>query len=92
MGHSRVPKVFFRFGIIQIWDRLRWRPISPVYHLAMKNNTAEAMEHLLRVRTTRRGKPVELCVHYERAASSGEGCVTYRLFSVEDDSFSTGGN
>jgi len=30
----------------------------------------------------RRGKPVELRVHYEKA--TGNGCSTYRLFRIED--------
>jgi hypothetical protein len=55
----------------------------------MKNALAESIEHLLRVRVSRRGKPVELCVHYERRIVNG--CYTFRLFSVEelDESTST---
>ena len=48
----------------------------------MKNDSRETIERLLRVRATRRGKPIELRVHFERA--SFKGCDTYRLFSVED--------
>jgi hypothetical protein len=53
-----------------------------VYNLGMKNDSPETIERLLRVRAMRRGKPIELCVHYERAAFNG--CDTYRLFSIED--------
>jgi len=51
----------------------------------MKDNAEEPIERLIRVRATRRGKPVELRVHYERA--SVNGCNTYQLFSVEDAHF-----
>lgn len=58
------------------------RSAFEVYPLAMKNNTSEPVERLIRVLAVRRGKPVELRVHYEHA--SVDGCETYRLFSVED--------
>ena len=48
----------------------------------MKQKTAETIERLIRVRAMRRGIPVELRVHYERASLNG--CDTYRLFAVED--------
>ncbi|HVW86673.1 MAG TPA: hypothetical protein VHB50_18435 [Bryobacteraceae bacterium] len=48
----------------------------------MKTNAAEKTERLIRVRATRRGKPVELRVHYEK--SQANGCNTYRLVNVED--------
>jgi hypothetical protein len=53
----------------------------------MKNNALESTERLIRVLTVRRGKPVELRVHYER--TSNDGCDTYQLFSVEDAHFGT---
>jgi hypothetical protein len=53
----------------------------------MKTKPAETIERLIRVRATRRGKPVELRVHYERA--SHNGCDTYRLFRVEEAESST---
>jgi hypothetical protein len=56
----------------------------------MKNNATETIERLIRVRAERRGKPVELRVHYERATVGG--CQTYRLFSVEDAHISTSTN
>jgi len=61
-----------------------------LYQLAMKNNATETIERLIRVRAERRGKPVELRVHYERATVGG--CQTYRLFSVEDAHISTSTN
>jgi hypothetical protein len=56
----------------------------------MKNESPETIERLLRVRAARRGKPVELRVHYERC--SVNGCYTYRLFSVEELRESTSTN
>jgi hypothetical protein len=53
----------------------------------MKQQASETIERLIRVRATRRGKPVELRVHYERATANG--CDTYRLFAVEDTDLST---
>ncbi len=58
-----------------------------VYLLGMKNTAYDNMERLLRVKATRRGQPVELCIHYERAEE--RGCVTFRIFSVEDNNFGT---
>ena len=49
----------------------------------MKQETVETIERLIRVRAVRRGRPVELRVHYERA-STADGCETYQLFAVED--------
>jgi hypothetical protein len=48
----------------------------------MVTKEPESEEHLVRVRATRRGAPVELTVHY--AASSFNGCLTYQIISVED--------
>jgi len=56
---------------------------SRVYPLGMKQETVETIERLIRVRAVRRGRPVELRVHYERA-STADGCETYQLFAVED--------
>lgn len=53
----------------------------------MKTKPAETIERLIRVRASRRGKPVELRVHYERA--SVQGCDTYQLFRVEEVGSST---
>ena len=65
-----------------------------VYPLAMNNtslnNTRETTERLIRVLAERRGKPVELRVHYEHATV--DGCETYGLFSVEDVHFGTSTN
>lgn len=69
--------------------RMAGRENGAVYLLGMKN-TEETVERLLRVRATRRGQPVELCVHYERAVESG--CITFKLFSVEDNNFGTSTN
>jgi hypothetical protein len=49
----------------------------------MRQETVETIERLIRVRAVRRGRPVELRVHYERA-STADGCETYQLFAVED--------
>jgi hypothetical protein len=48
----------------------------------MKNDPPDTIERLLRVRVSRRGKPVELRVHYDRGFVNG--CDTFRLFSVEE--------
>jgi hypothetical protein len=48
----------------------------------MKNVVPETTERLIRVRTTRRGVPVELRVHYEVASENG--CDTIRVFLIED--------
>lgn len=48
----------------------------------MRNDPPETTEKLIRVRASRRGIPVELCVHYETTQTAG--CVTIHLFSVED--------
>jgi len=49
----------------------------------MKENASETQERLLRVRTTRRGAPVEIRVHYEIERTGG--CDTYRLVKVEEN-------
>ncbi len=56
---------------------------AEVYPLGMRQETVETIERLIRVRAVRRGRPVELRVHYERA-STADGCETYQLFAVED--------
>jgi hypothetical protein len=61
--------------------------LSPVYLLGMKKEQSETSERLIRVLAIRRGKPVELRVHYERATSNG--CATFRLFGIEDVHTST---
>jgi hypothetical protein len=48
----------------------------------MRKNLPETTEKLIRVRTSRRGVPVELRVHYETKQTGGG--VTIQLFSVED--------
>jgi hypothetical protein len=48
----------------------------------MKKEQCETSERLIRVLAIRRGKPVELRVHYEKADLNG--CATYRLFEIED--------
>jgi hypothetical protein len=48
----------------------------------MKKEQSETSERLIRVLAIRRGKPVELRVHYEKATSGG--CATFRLFEIED--------
>jgi hypothetical protein len=48
----------------------------------MKKEQSETSEKLIRVMAVRRGKPVELRVHYEKA--NFNGCATYRLFEIED--------
>jgi hypothetical protein len=48
----------------------------------MKQEAIENIERLIRVRAERRGKPVELRVHYERATRNG--CETYQVLGVED--------
>jgi hypothetical protein len=53
----------------------------------MKKEQSETSEKLIRVMTIRRGKPVELRVHYEKANS--HGCATFRLFEIEDVNIST---
>lgn len=53
----------------------------------MKQDTVETIERLIRVRAVRRGKPVELRVHFERTTRNG--CETYNVFSVEDTESST---
>jgi hypothetical protein len=53
-----------------------------MYPWAMKIHATESRERLIRVRAKRRGVPVELLVHFERASLNG--CDIYRLFSVED--------
>jgi hypothetical protein len=54
----------------------------------MNKERSEPSERLIRVLAVRRGKPVELRVHYERAHSNG--CDTYRLFVIEDADLGTG--
>jgi hypothetical protein len=53
-----------------------------MYLLAMRQEFPETTERLIRVRTTRRGVPKELRVHYEITRDAG--CDTIFLFSVED--------
>jgi hypothetical protein len=53
----------------------------------MKKEQSETFERLIRVLAVRRGKPVELRIHYEKASSNG--CATYRLFEIEDINTST---
>ena len=48
----------------------------------MRNERFEASERLIRVRTIRRGTPVEILVHYGR--EHVDGCDTYQLFVMED--------
>jgi hypothetical protein len=48
----------------------------------MKKEQSETSERLIRVLANRRGKPVELRVHYEKANSNG--CATYHLFEIEE--------
>jgi hypothetical protein len=48
----------------------------------MRTDLNESTERLIRVRTTRRGIPVELRVHYE-IVREGE-CDSIRLFSIEE--------
>ncbi|MDP9170676.1 MAG: hypothetical protein M3N54_08675 [Acidobacteriota bacterium] len=48
----------------------------------MNTNICEPHESLVHLRTTRRGSPVELTVQYE--VSSSNGCLTYRIITVED--------
>jgi hypothetical protein len=45
-------------------------------------NISESHERLIRVRTNRRGEPVEFCVQYE--AHRDKGCAFYRIVRVED--------
>jgi hypothetical protein len=71
-------------GIEEISDTQR---TSRVYLLGMKNDTVEATERLIRVCAERRGKAVELRVHYEKVCVNG--CDSFRVFSVEDVSFGT---
>jgi hypothetical protein len=54
----------------------------------MQQQETETIERLVRVRASRRGKPVELRVHYGRETASG--CEVYRIFKVEDTEDSTG--
>ena len=42
----------------------------------------EPREKLIRLRTSRRGAPVDLCVHYE--VSFQNGCDTYRIITVDE--------
>ena len=42
----------------------------------------ELREKLIRLRTTRRGCPVDLRVHYEVCRESG--CDTYRIIAVDE--------
>ena len=48
----------------------------------MRRENPETQERLIRVRTIRRGAPVELTVHYE--IDRVDGCDTYRLLSLEE--------
>lgn len=48
----------------------------------MSDASGTATERLIRVRTTRRGKAVELRVHYETVRENG--CDTIRVFLIED--------
>jgi hypothetical protein len=48
----------------------------------MKKEQSESSEKLIRVLATRRGEPVELRVHYEKA--NANGCATYHLFEIEE--------
>jgi hypothetical protein len=56
----------------------------------MKNDSSDTIERLLRVRVSRRGKPVELRVHFERGVAGG--CETFRLLSMEELHESTSTN
>jgi hypothetical protein len=44
--------------------------------------SASGVERLIRVRAARRGRPVELLVHYEVLREKGGSCI--QLFSIED--------
>ena len=44
--------------------------------------TAKPSEKLIRVRTSRRERPVELRVHYE--VSRGNGCDTFRIITIDE--------
>ncbi len=48
----------------------------------MNNEAFEFEESLIRVRTVRRGNPVELRVHY--AVSQAAGCLNYQILTVEE--------
>jgi len=53
-----------------------------LYQWGMETAVQETTERLIRVRTTRRGIPVELRVHYEIVRL--DGCDSIRVFTVED--------
>lgn len=42
----------------------------------------DSSESLIRVRATRRGSPIDLCVHYE--VTRQNGCDTYMILSIDE--------
>jgi hypothetical protein len=50
----------------------------------MNKELSETYERLIRVMAVRRGRSVELSVHYEKSMEKSTGCETYRLFLIED--------
>ena len=83
VGESRAVKKYLSFRINEVSPWCAWLCSPGVYPLGMKHETVETIERLIRVRAVRRGLPVELRVHYERASTT-DGCETYQLFVVED--------
>jgi hypothetical protein len=63
-------------------DIASWFCHGPLYLLGMKKEHSETSERLISVLAVRRGKTVELRVHYEKSQSNG--CTKYSLFNVED--------